>query len=66
MVLTPSHSASESRKGRCVFRHMPNTPDEPKFERIADQSPDIQAELREQLRALVPEAFAEGKLDAGS
>ena len=44
---------------------MPKTPDEPQVERIAAQSPDLRAELREQLRAIVPEAFAEGKLDAG-
>ncbi len=43
---------------------MPKQPDEPQIERIAAQSPDIRAELRAQLRALVPEAFAEGKLDA--
>jgi adenine-specific DNA-methyltransferase len=43
---------------------MPRKPDEPQVERIAAQSPDIRAELREQLRALVPEAFAEGQLDA--
>ena len=42
---------------------MPNKPDAPEVERIPARSPDIQAELREQLRALIPEAFAEGKLD---
>ncbi len=36
-----------------------------KLEAVAGRSPDLRAELREQLRALVPEAFAEGKLDAG-
>ncbi|MGA3311070.1 MAG: site-specific DNA-methyltransferase [Xanthobacteraceae bacterium] len=43
---------------------MPKKPDEPHIERIAAQSPDMRAQLREQLGALVPEAFAEGKLDA--
>src|SRR5581483_6569554 len=33
-------------------------------ERIAPQSPDLREDLRAQLRELVPEAFAEGKLDA--
>src|SRR6202043_2458538 len=33
-------------------------------ERVAAQSPDMRAGLREQLHVLVPEAFAEGKLDA--
>lgn len=43
---------------------MSKSPDERQIERIASQSPDFRAELREQLRAVVPEAFAEGKLDA--
>jgi adenine-specific DNA-methyltransferase len=43
---------------------MPKKPDEPQVERIAAQSPDMREELRERLRTLVPEAFAEGKLDA--
>jgi adenine-specific DNA-methyltransferase len=43
---------------------MPKKPGEPQVERIAAQSPDMREELRKQLRALVPEAFAEGKLDA--
>ncbi len=36
-----------------------------KAEPVSGQSPDLRARLREQLRALVPEAFAEGKLDPG-
>jgi adenine-specific DNA-methyltransferase len=33
-------------------------------EKVAAQSPDLRTDLREQLRALVPEAFSEGRLDA--
>jgi adenine-specific DNA-methyltransferase len=43
---------------------MSDQPNEPKPERIAGQSPDLRAELRGKLRDLVPEAFAEGRLDA--
>ena len=41
-------------------RTSPKTPKD----RIAEGSPDLRAELRERLRALAPEAFSEGKLDA--
>jgi adenine-specific DNA-methyltransferase len=44
---------------------MPNQPKNRQQERVAGASPDLQAELRAQLRALAPEAFAEGRLDAG-
>jgi len=44
---------------------MPKNPENSRPERVAAESPDIRSELREQLRALIPEAFAEGKLDAG-
>lgn len=44
---------------------MPSKPEDHRKERVAGASPDLQAELRAQLRALAPEAFAEGKLDAG-
>ncbi len=44
---------------------MPKKPDQPPIERIAAESPDMREQLCEQLRALVPEAFAEGKLDVG-
>ena len=61
----PSRSASKSRKGSGVSRpDAEERPTSPKSNGSPRQSPDIRAELREQLRALVPEAFAEGKLDA--
>lgn len=43
---------------------MPKKPDESHAERVAAESPDVRADLRAKLRALAPEAFAEGKLDA--
>jgi adenine-specific DNA-methyltransferase len=43
---------------------MPNQPEDTHKDRIAEGSPDLRAELRERLRALAPEAFSEGKLDA--
>ncbi len=43
---------------------MSNTPKNQNRNKVAAQSPDLREDLRAQLRALVPEAFAEGKLDA--
>lgn len=43
---------------------MSKQPSDRKADRIAAQSVDLREGLRDQLRALVPEAFAEGKLDA--
>jgi adenine-specific DNA-methyltransferase len=43
---------------------MPKQTNDRNPERIAAQSPDLRTDLRARLRDLVPEAFAEGKLDA--
>ena len=43
---------------------MPDNQNKLKREHVAGQSPDLREELRDRLRDLVPEAFAEGKLDA--
>ncbi len=44
---------------------MPDNQNKLKREHVAEQSPDLREDLRARLRDLVPEAFAEGKLDAG-
>ncbi|MBI2716099.1 MAG: site-specific DNA-methyltransferase [Rhizobiales bacterium] len=43
---------------------MPDNQNKLKREHVAGLSPDLRAELRDRLRDLAPEAFAEGKLDA--
>lgn len=60
-VTSTSRLRFESRKG--VF--MSENQNKKRPEHVTAQSPDLRADLYARLRDLVPEAFAEGKLDAG-